>query len=1095
MSKQNEKVEDRYKKYTQIEHVLARPGMYIGEHKTIKSDQWVLEDDIIVNCEVKWNPGIYKIFDEIITNASDECQRNKLVKNIKVNIIPDSNTIIIENDGSGIPIQIHKEHNIYVPELIFGNLLSSSNYDDSKKRTTGGLNGLGAKLTNIYSNEFIIETVSSGQKYTQVFKNNMSIIESPKIEKVKASEKEYCKIIFKPDHSRFGTKSLNEKGDSTLDILKKRVFDISAITPKTVSLHLNNEKIKCKDFSEYVNYYIGSKTEASRVYFEEPNGRWQVAVALSKNDHFQHVSFVNGIATTDGGSHIDHVILPIIKKCTDEIQAKHKNITVKQQYVKDSLFLFVNCLIENPAFSSQIKEKHTTRVSEFGSKINISDDIIKKILKLGFVDSLLAVAEAKEKKSLSKTDGRKVVRLNIPKLDDANKAGTSESQKCTIILTEGDSAKTTAISGLTVVGRDYYGVFPLRGKVLNTREANFSQISKNEEITNIKKILGLQVDTKNTKNLRYGKILIMTDADYDGFHIKALLINFIDSTWPELLKEKFIGSILTPIVKVSKGNERLSFYTHKDYLEWQKTDQSKGNWNTKYYKGLGTSTATEAREYFKNLKVLDYVNKDIEDSNSIQLAFKKSESDARKEWIRKHTKEFEPLDYTTKEPIKINSLINKEFVLFSIYDNVRSIPNVIDGLKPGQRKIMFGCFKRKLYSEIKVAQLAGYISEHTGYHHGEHSLQETIINMAHDYVGSNNMNLLEPIGQFGSKILNGKDASSPRYIFTKLSKYSDILFNKNDFPLLDYLEDDGQSIEPKFYVPTLPIILINGSEGIGTGFSTKIPSFNPEEIKNCIEKLIEDPDCELPSLVPWYRGFTGHIEKIEKNKWLSFGAYSIYDSGINKMIKITDIPIGESIENYKEYLEKLEADNKIITFKNNSSDTVIDFEVKVTQQIYNQWEYENTLEKNLKLMGNIAATNMHVFNAQGEIVKMDTPEDIIYYFYGIRNKYHKLRKENQEKELLHNLNIIESKVKFIRAIVNDELIISKRKKQDITKDLYKMQLYNAPNYDYLLNMQLFNLTEEKIEQLEKEYNEKNEEYKKIKNMTIKDIWKNDLKNI
>ena len=1079
-------VEDKYKKYTQIEHVIARPGMYIGELKTIKSEQWVLEDDIIVNREVKWNPGIYKIFDEIITNASDECQRNTSVKNIYVNIDADNNCISVMNDGAGIPIQIHKEHQIYVPQLIFGNLLSSSNYDDSKKRTTGGLNGLGAKLTNIYSTEFIVETVSSGQKYTQTFRNNMSIIEEPVIEKAKAREKEYCKITFKPDHTKFGTKSL--KDDFTLDILKKRVFDVSAITPKTVSVHFNGEKIKCKDFSEYVNYYIGSKSESPRVYFEEPNGRWQVCVALAKNDNFQHVSFVNGLATVDGGSHIDHVILPIIKKCTEEIQTKHKNITVKQQYVKDSLFLFVNCLIENPTFSSQTKDKHTTRVSEFGSKITISDDIIKKILKLGFVDSLLAVAEAKEKKSLSKTDGKKVVRLNIPKLDDANKAGTSESEKCTLILTEGDSAKTTAISGLSVVGRDYFGVFPLRGKLLNTREASFAQISKNEEITNLKKIIGLQVDTKTTKNLRYGKILVMTDADYDGFHIKALLINFIDSTWPDLLKNKFIGSILTPIVKVSKGNDRLSFFTHKDYLEWQKTDQAKGNWNTKYYKGLGTSTATEAKEYFRNLRVLDYINKDSTDKGSIELAFKKTEADARKEWIRKNTKDFEPLDYTTKEPIKIDSLINKELVLFSIADNIRSIPNIMDGLKPGQRKILFACFKKKLNTEIKVAQLSGYVSEHTAYHHGENSLQETIINMAQNFTGSNNMNLLEPIGQFGTRLLNGSDSSSPRYIFTKLSEYSKQLFNEKDFPLLEYLEDDGQKVEPKYYVPVLPLILINGSAGIGTGFSTKIPCFNPYDIKNRLEKLIENPDSEIEDLVPWYNNFKGTITKIEKNKWQSYGKYTIKSN----TIKIEELPIGESIEGYKDFLIKLENENKIISFKNNSSDTIIDFEVKVSQQIINQWEYENSLEKNLKLIGNINATNMHIFNAHGEIMKMESPEEIVYYFYNIRTKFHKLRKEYQEKTLLESLNILESKVKFVRAVVNDELVVFKRKKQDITQDIKKMGLHEAPNYDYLLNMPLHSLTEEKIEQLEKDYLQQSTEYQKVKAYTIKDIWKQDF---
>jgi DNA topoisomerase-2 len=1078
-------VEDKYKKFTQIEHVIARPGMYIGEIATITSEQWILDKagQTIISKFVKWNPGIYKIFDEIITNASDECQRSNSVKNIKINI--SDNTISVLNDGTGIPIQVHKDHNIYVPELIFANLLSSSNYDDSKKRTTGGLNGLGAKLTNIYSSEFIIEIVCSGQKYVQKCSNNMSEISKPSIEKSKS--KDYTKITFTPDFSKFGLKKLDQY--DTIDILKKRVFDISAITPKSVSVYFNDEKIKCKDFQEYVSYYIGTKTEAPRVYYE--SGRWQICIALSNKDSFKHVSFVNGLATNDGGSHIDHVLLPIMKRCTEEIQSKHKNITVKQQYVKDSLFIFVNCIIENPTFSSQTKDKHTTRVSEFGSKFVLNDDTFKKIMKLGFVDSLLAIAEAKEKKSLAKTDGKKVVRLSVPKLDDANKAGTVDSKKCTLILTEGDSAKTTAVSGLSVIGRDYYGIFPLRGKLLNTREASFSQISKNEEILNIKKILGLQTETKNIGSLRYGKVLIMTDADYDGFHIKALLINFIDAGWPHLLKEIFIGSVLTPIVKVSKGNDKLSFYTHKEYTTWKETEEAKGNWQVKYYKGLGTSTAAEAREYFKKLQVLDYINKGEDDSKAMELAFKKTEADERKKWIHKNTLEFEGLDYNTKEPIRIKNLINKELVLFSISDNIRSIPSIVDGLKPGQRKVLFACFKKKLKNELKVAQLAGYVSEQTSYHHGETSLQETIINMAQNFVGSNNMNLLDPCGQFGSRILNGKDASSPRYIFTKLSKYSEVLFNDNDFPILDYLNDDGQSIEPRFYVPTLPLILINGTEGIGTGFSTKIPSFNPDDLKFCLEKLVKDDKYKIPELTPWYKDFQGYIEKTEKNKWISYGVYEI----IENTIKITELPIGECIENYKQFLEKMESDDRIITFKNNSTDSKINFEIKFKKETLNQWEYAGTLEKNLKLTSNINATNMHVFNDKGEIVKMDTPEDIVYDFYRIRTEYHKLRKQNLEKQIKHDLDILESKVKFIKSIISEELIIFKRKKIDITKDLKKMKLYENPNYDYLLNMPVQTFSEEKIENLEESYNNKKVDYEKIVKTTIKDLWMDDLDKI
>ena len=215
---------DKYKKYSQIEHVLARPGMYIGDSKNIKSQCWVLESDKIVSRMCDWNPGVYKIFDEILTNASDEVQRNKNVTTIKVSFNEDE--ISIFND-SGIPIEIHEEYKIYIPELIFGNLLTSSNYDDSKKRTTGGLNGLGAKLTAIFSKEFIVETCNKGKKYTQKFLDNLSKIEKPKIT---SSNKEYTKISFKPDLNKFGIDSINK---DTMDILIKRVIRFSSYNSET----------------------------------------------------------------------------------------------------------------------------------------------------------------------------------------------------------------------------------------------------------------------------------------------------------------------------------------------------------------------------------------------------------------------------------------------------------------------------------------------------------------------------------------------------------------------------------------------------------------------------------------------------------------------------------------------------------------------------------------------------------------------------------------------------------------------------------------------------------------------------------------------
>ncbi len=1067
---------DKYKKFSQIEHVLARPGMYIGAIKNTKTETWVIEEDSAHLATCEWNPGIYKIFDEIITNASDEVQRNKNVKNIKVEI--NDTEISVFND-SGIPIEIHPEYKIYIPELIFGNLLTSSNYDDTEKRTTGGLNGLGAKLTAIFSTSFNIETAKEGKKYTQTFTDNLSKIESPKIGK---SSKEYTKITFTPDLNKFGVDSIT--GD-TKEVLYRRVYDLCGITPKHVNVYLNNEKLRFKDFSDYLSLYIGDAKKIPRV-IEEQN-RWQIGIC--PNNGFQSISFVNGINTTDGGTHVDHVVNPIVKKLTEIIQEKHKNLTIKPQYIKDNLFVFINCKIENPDFSSQTKEKNITKVSEFGSKFVVTDDFIKNIVKMGITNSVISVAEAREKKNMSKTDGKKINRVIIPKLDDANKAGTKESNKCTLILTEGDSAKTTAISGLSVVGREYYGVFPLKGKVLNTRTATYSQLSGNVEINNIKKIIGLQEGKKykNTSDLRYGKILIMTDADTDGFHIKSLLINFISNGWPELLGTEFISSLVTPVIKITRKNNVLPFYNLSDYKKWKDSNNVSG-WKIKYYKGLGTSTSSEAKEYFKNMKVLNYKIEDLEDSNLLELAFSKTNADLRKKWILDNIKNSKTLDYT-KNNVPVKDLINKELVLFSIEDNIRSIPNLVDGMKPSQRKIIYAAIKKNLVNEIKVSQLAGYVSEKTSYHHGETSLMDTMINLAQNFVGSNNINLLEPIGQFGTRLQGGKDSSSPRYIFTRLTENFTKIFNADDYELLEYLDDDGYSIEPRFYIPTLPMILINGACGIGTGFSSDIPCFNPEDIKNRLMELVEDEDAEIEELTPWYSGFKGTIEKIEENKWLTHGIYNVSESKIN----ITELPIGTWTDDYKSFLDKLESENTIYSYINNSSETEVSFTVKIPNETLLLWKEDRILEKKLKLTSYLSAKNMHVFNEKNQIVKMESPEEIIYHFWMIRNEYYIKRQKNLVKKLEHELNIINSKINFINDIMDDKIVVFRKKLEDICIQLEQKDYYKVDStYKYLTDMQIHSFTKETVEKLISKQTEIQDKYTTIKNYTLKDFWKNSI---
>jgi DNA topoisomerase-2 len=369
-------------------------------------------------------------------------------------------------------------------------------------------------------------------------------------------------------------------------------------------------------------------------------------------------------------------------------------------------------------------------------------------------------------------------------------------------------------------------------------------------------------------------------------------------------------------------------------------------------------------------------------------------------------------------------------------------------------------------------------------------LQETIIKMAQNFVGSNNMNLLEPIGQFGSRVMNGQDASSPRYIYTKLSDYAHQLFNPIDIDtnFIEQLEEDGQKIEPQYYTPILPILLINGAEGIGTGFSTKIPSFNPADIKERLLMLLNDPDATVPEMTPWYRGFKGHISKVETNKWLSYGKYEI----IGNIVRITELPIGENIENYKQFLEKLESEDRIVNFVNNSTDSSIYFDVKVKPETLNQWEYAGTLEKILKLTSNINATNMHIFDTRNQLIKVDTPEDILYSFYISRFNFVTARKIHLTDKFEKELKVINSKITFIESIISETLIVFKRKKNDIIVDLKKMKLYENPNYDYLLEMPIHTFTEEKLEKLKSDQKKKQEEYNLLQKTTVSDMIRKDL---
>lgn len=1160
-SKNGTNASDQYQKLSQLEHILKRPDTYIGSVEKTAIEMWCFDEvtESMVFKEVNIVPGLYKIFDEILVNAADNKIRDPSMKNIKVKIDSENNIISVMNDGKGIPIEIHDKEKIYIPELIFGNLLTSSNYDDDEKKVTGGRNGYGAKLCNIFSNKFELETadLNTESLYKQTWSNNMANVTKPKITKLK-TKKEFTKVSFQPDLSKFGMDSLDEE---ILSVLRRRVYDLCG-TVKDCNIYLNDKKLNIKNFKSYVEMYVKAIKEKSpepdtdengepknytTIVHEVFNDRWELAFAVSDGS-FNQVSFVNSIATTSGGTHIKFVSDQIIQKLIDELSKKEKGkkkLMVRPQEVRNNMFLFVNCLIENPAFTSQTKEQLTTRASHFGGKpsekLVISDNFIKRILRTSIVEKIRAIANANEDKALAKADGSKKSRIKgLLKLEDANKAGTAQGHKCTLILTEGDSALSMAKAGLAVVGRDYYGCFPLRGKLLNVREASADQIAKNAEINNIKKIVGLQhkkqYNSENVKSLRYGHIMIMTDQDHDGSHIKGLLINFLQSSFPGLLEiPGFLTEFITPIVKVTinrgRTKEVIPFYSLPELERWTETEGTQVRWTSKYYKGLGTSKSEEMIDYFKaltrHLKTFHALQND--DLQLIDLAFSKKKADERKDWLQA----FVPgthLD-STLDIIPISDFINKELILFSMADNIRSIPSVLDGFKPAQRKVLYGCFKKNLRQEIKVLTLCGYISEQTEYHHGEQSLMQTVIGLAQDFIGSNNLNLLKPNGNFGSRAAGGKDYAAARYIFTELNDITRTVFNELDNPLYEYLEDDGKQIEPQWYLPIIPMLLVNGTEGIGTGWSTNIPPYNPVDIVANIKRLMNNE--ELVEMAPWYRGWEGTVEKNGDDKYKIIGEIEQVD---NNTVVITEIPVKFWTNNMKEFLlnglgtEKSPAWIKDFEEQHKLN---IRFEVKLSDT-----EMEKSLKMGLyerfKLVQSVSLTNMVAFDPLGRIKRYDNANQILTDYYYIRLEYYQKRKDFITDQLQTQLIKLSEQARFIKMIIDKQISISNKPRKVLFKILedHKFEKFNKQNkiikvqvkdeideiappldpeeekedivegehvpenvfsyYDYLLGMALWSLTRERYEKLLKQKRGLETELNILLGKSAKDLWIADL---
>lgn len=1167
-SSSSSSIEQQYQRKTPLEHVLIRPDTYVGSTEVLESLVWLPAKADALRYSLrsaKFVPALYKVFDEILVNALDNRQRDSSMAHLDVRVDVARNLVAIRNDGRSIPVVLHATEGIYVPELVMGHLLTGSNFDDSTAKITGGRNGFGAKLCNIFSTRFHVDIVDSHRalRYRQTWHANMTRCDPPLVEPAPPGAADSTTIEFEPDLSRFAGGAMRSLADTeVLAVWRRRVHDAAACAPD-VAVTWNGAAVEPRSFEEYAALHDAVDTKGGAQLLFERKPRWHVGVGVARvslqslsapsGACAAQVSYVNGIATPRGGTHVAHVADVVAQCVLRAIERRHRDLQPRLANIRGALALFISCNIDNPAFDSQTKETLTTRADDFGAPFVLSERMAQRIVdESGIVEAVVRQLELRQLRRVdAATAGKKSARgalLGLPKLQDAHYAGTDKASECCLILTEGDSAKALAVAGLSELGRDRFGVYPLRGKLLNVRDAPTQRVLDNAELSAVKTILGLKVEHEQPSKMRYGRVMLMTDQDADGSHIKGLFINYMHTFWPQLLKgNQFLDEFVTPIVKATRrgGGESKSFFTVREFEEWRTAlpVAERRKWSHKYYKGLGTSTAAEAREYFSNVErhrlrflwggrdapVGAGAPRDAEDE-LIEMAFARDRVDERKRWLEQYVGDdnedaIAVVDHT-RAALSYAEFINQELVLFSRLSLVRAVPRLLDGLKPGQRKVLFACFRRRLTQEIKVAQLAGYVAEHTNYHHGEAALAATIIGMAQDYCGANNVPLLVPAGQFGTRLLGGKDAASPRYLFTRLAPAARLLYREVDDGVLRHAVEDGDRVQPVTYAPVVPVVLLNGAAGVGTGWSTNVPSYHPLDVIGNVERALAGKS--LHAMVPWWRHFGGEVRVLDAAKG-ELVTRGVARATGKQTIEITELPIGRWTTTQKEYLEEMLEIGTIESFRELHSEHSVHFVVSVSPRHMKEYTASRkAMARAFRLESNLSLRNMHLFDCDGRLQHFLTAEDVVRAFVHERLPFYERRRERQLLTLTLECDVLRIRGEFARFMVHQggaqwlgrprAELLAELARRGFPPELPKLPQQQQEDddsgdggdsaeeaiektsstttttepFEYLLRTSVSSLSAERVEALEQEWRKRRNERDELDKKNAKDLWRADL---
>lgn len=1134
-----------------ITHVLMRPSMYVGDMKPELVNTWILDINTwkMRGMSKHMCLPLRHIFYEVLDNAADNADRSWRagVDPIRIEVLANRTTISVRNFGLPIPVAQHPQTQQWVPQMIFGELRTGSNFDDSKSRVTIGQNGFGIKLVSILSGEeFTVDITDAtrGLRYVQTWCNNMRIMKPPVITKLTTPTTiSEVTVLYKADFKYFSQFGVREYDDEWLGMFARQVADISLACK--IPCTFNNHTIDNRDIKTYAALMFPPEIISKSIHHVEPTPPGSYvspleAIFLDTPYAAQNLAIVNGRLTPAGGVHVDAAIhaltKPIIEKLKKSDSADAPRLDIRD--VRPHISLVMCCRVEKPTLRGQVKDYLLSPTPT----INLPESVIKIVNTWELVGRLIATLEDKNWKKVAKKDGQRK-NLLADKISDANFAGKAGKVPfCIAIVVEGDSAKTNVLN--CIDNRDYNGIFPFRGKMPNVSNLSMERLVKNNEFTAFRQFMGLREGTRTKeefeKTLRYGTVVMKFDPDDDGIHITSLFMNWMRLRHPLMLTTGRIILERIPIITLQVSGSTLGFFSKSDHNKWITSiggPSVASRFKPKYHKGLGTSSPADVEYQIKNRRLVSMIC-DQDANDEFERWFNENAADLRKAHISEWKEKYE-LEALPSIPITI--YLKEEFVKYGKLNLLRAIPNIMDGLKTSQRKILwtliksFGTQSKKFAAtgeckSIVVERLAARVAEFTCYHHGATSLEGAIFVMGAAYVGSNNMPYLVQDGQFGSRMMGGQDTPAARYPKTKPQRWLGHAYLEEDNELLTMLLDDNGEdlIEPAFLLPPVPMQLINGYNGIASGWSTYGPNFNPldviawfesrntrelnemketKEAKEQKEKKLPMGKPDALPFMPWWRGFMGKVEvrKINPGKGkkaekaiiparymlpesiftqqempyllriITSGNMQTYSGGV---CIITELPIGRWTTPYENYLTSLYEQKKIGKPVNKSKPAFVHIELK---------DVKLTNEKELKMKKSYPLTKMVMLMPDNSVRHFKTIDEILETFYNLRLSYYIKRRALIIKRIEDHIMALKDKLRFHHLVKTGQIVVVDRSVEALKSDLKEHKLPEK-----IAEGKLRSIMRDNSEQLKVKIAEAETQLKVTTETTANHLWLKDL---